>query len=375
MSTSWNLATAGLGRRLRWLRRYRWWALQLLVAVPGVVLVGHDPGASDSSHLAKLWHDSALFFLVLAVTLRVWRAPEEGTVEVLRFRLLHRKIAWRVFTVLMLAGTLALTGDRWFTWKGDGSTARDLSTAAVVLFWLAVTARLLEPLVWLLWPRELRRSVTVARLAEEAAKANARSRRNARTPVAPPVVFPDQGAFGRTHPSYRSHNREPSPAPRSVTARLAGDWGSTRGGRGGRSGSAGQRVSPPVLHWDGTRLAWSDNQGRTHMVPVEGRSALKGKVDRGVRPVAEMVWLLQSQAGRGPSSRLVLLDGDGFRFLVLHTNQRGYGPCADLAEAVGVPFAAYRIAGDEEAFRRLVDSLFPRRGRVVELRVAEPGGA
>ena len=362
MSTAWDLATTGLGRRLRFLHRYRWWALQLLVAVPGVVLLTRDTGASDSSHIAKLWHDSSLFFFALAATLRVWRAPEEGTADVLRFRLLHRKIAWRAFTVLLLAGALALTADRWFTWKGDDPTARTWSTVAVLLFWLAVAARLLDPLVWQLWPRELRRSVRLAELAEDAAKATAR---NAPRAVAPPMVFPDQGAFGRTHPSYQSRGGSPSPTPQSVAARSADSSLPAR--------SRGPRLSPPVLHWDGNRLAWSDSHGHTHMIPVEGRPPLKGKVDRSLRPVAEMVWLLRAGAGRGPSSLLVLLDDQGYRFLVLHTNQRSFGPCADLAEAVGLPFAAYRIAGDAETFRALFDSLFPRRGPVVELRAAEPG--
>ena len=364
MSTAWSLATTGLGRRLRYLRRYRWWALQVLVAVPGIVLVTHDTGAPDSSHVAKLWHDASLFFFVLAATLRVWRAPEEGTVEVLRFRLLHRKIAWRAFTVLLLAGALALTADRWFTWKGEDSTARGWSTVALVLFWLAVAARVLEPLVWLLWPKELRRSVRLARLAEDAAKITARHSPRA---VAPPTVFPDQGAFGRTHPTYQSHGGPPSPEPQSVTTRLADSSLSARSRR--------PRVSAPVLHWDGTRLAWTDGHGHTHMIPVEGRAALKGSVDRGLRPVAEMVWLLQVGARQGPSSLLVLLDDKGYRFLVLHANQRSFGPSADLAEAVGVPFAAYRIAGDAETFRTLLNSLFPHRGPVVELRAPETGRA
>ncbi|MFC1436780.1 hypothetical protein ABUW04_00785 [Streptacidiphilus sp. N1-10] len=362
MSTAWTLATTSLGRRLRFLRRYRWWALQLLVAVPGIVLVTHDTGTADSSHVAKLWHDAALFFFVLAATLRVWRAPEEGTAEMLRFRLLHRKVAWRAFTVLLLAGSLALAADRWCTWKGDGPAARGWSTAAWVLVWLAVAARLLEPLVWLLWPQELRRGVKLARLAEDAAKVTARHSTRA---AIPPTVFADQGAFGRTRASYQSHGGPPSPEPQSVPAQLAGTSYSARGRR--------LRASPPVLHWDGTRLAWSDAQGHTHMVPVAGRPALKGSVDRGVRPVAEMVWLLHTGARLGPSSLLVLLDDKGYRFLVLHTNQRSFGPCADLAEAVGVPFAAYRIAGDAQAFRTLLNSLFPHRGPVVELRAAEAG--
>jgi hypothetical protein len=362
MSTAWSLATTGVGRRLRFLRRYRWWALQLLVAVPGIVLFTRDTGGPESGHLAKLWHDSSLFFFVLAATLRVWRAPEEGTAEVLRLRVLHRKVGRRVFTVLLLAGTLALTADRWFIWKGDGPTARAWSTVAVLLFWLAVAARLLEPLVWLLWPRELRRSVRLARLAEDAARATVRRSPRA---VAPPTVFPDQGAFGRTRPAYQSHGGPPSSEPQSVTARPAGAPPSARG--------PGPRASSPVLHWDGLRLAWSDVRGRTHMIPVSGRPALKGGVDRGLRPVAEMVWLLHDGAKPGPSSRLVLLDDRGYRFLVLHTNRRSFGPFADLAEAVGVPFAAYRLTGDAETFRTLLDSLFPRRGPVVELRAAEPG--
>lgn len=366
MSSAWNLVGTGLGRRLRFLHRYRWWALHLLALVPGIVLATRDTGAPDSSHLAKLWHDSALFFLVLAVTLRVWRAPEEGTAEVLRFRQLHRKIAWRTFTVLMLAATAALTADRWFTWRGDGPSARDCSTLAVLLFWLAVAARLLEPLIWLLWPRELRRSVRLARLAEDAARATARSAAKA---PAPPTVFPDQGAFGRTRPSYQSFSRGPSLTPQSVTARSAAGPLAARG--------RGPRTSPPVLHWDGTRLAWSDARGHTHMIPIDGRPALKGDVDRQVRPVAQMVWLLHRWAGTGPRSgppsRLVLLDREGYRFLVLHTDQRSFGPFADFAEAVGVPFAAYRLACDAETFRTLFDALFPRRGRVVELRAAEPG--
>lgn len=364
MSTAWNLATTGLGRRLRFLRRYRWWALQLLAAVPGIVLLNHDTGVPDSSHLAKLWHDSSLFFFVLAATLRVWRAPEKETAEVLRFRQLHRKTAWRAFTVLILAGTLALTADRWFTWKGDDPTARTWSTLAVLLLWVAVAARLLEPLVWLLWPQELRGSVRLAELAEDAAKATAR---HAPRTLAPPTVYPDQGAFGRTHPTYQSRSNQPSPTPQSVTARVADSSFSAR--------SRSLRASPPVLHWDGLRLAWTDSHGRTHMIPVNGRPALKGSVDRTLRPVADMVWLLHDGARTGPSSLLVLLDDEGYRFLVLHTNQRSFGPSADLAEAVGVPFAAYRIACDAETFRTLLNSLFPHRGRVVELRAAEPGRA
>ncbi|WP_152626309.1 hypothetical protein [Streptacidiphilus carbonis] len=363
MSSAWSMATTSLGRRLRSVRRYRWWALQLLVAVPGVVLAIQDTGGPDSSHLAKLWHDASLFFFVLAVTLRAWRAPEEGTADVLRFRLLHRKVAWRAFAVLLLCACLALTADRWFTWRGDPPVARDWSTAAVLLLWLAVATRLVEPLVWLLWPLELRRSVRLAKLAEDAARAAARSSRRA---VAPPEIFPDQGAFGRTRATYQSHGGPPSHEPRSVAAGTADNAFSPRNRN--RNRNRDPRPAAPVLHWDGRRLAWTDTRGRTHTIPVQDRPALKGSVDRRVRPVTEMVWLLHTGARTGPAGRLVLLDDKGYRFLVLHSNRRSFGPCADLAEAVGVPFAAYRIGGDAQAFRTLLDSLFPPRGRVLELR-------
>ncbi|MFC1429344.1 hypothetical protein ACEZDB_01555 [Streptacidiphilus sp. N1-3] len=71
---------------------------------------------------------------------------------------------------------------------------------------------------------------------------------------APPTARPllvdaDQGAFGRPEPNYRAAAGEPIRQARSLHS------------------------TGCVLHWDGRRLAYSETpSGRTHMVPVSGRS-------------------------------------------------------------------------------------------------------
>ena len=51
MSNTWSMLAARFDRRWRRYRRHRWWLLQVLVAVPGVLLLAHRTGTPDSSPL------------------------------------------------------------------------------------------------------------------------------------------------------------------------------------------------------------------------------------------------------------------------------------------------------------------------------------
>ncbi|MEY9968639.1 hypothetical protein ABIA33_006723 [Streptacidiphilus sp. MAP12-16] len=339
MSNTWSVLAAGCERR--W-RRYRWWLLQVLVGVPGVVLLAHRTGTPDSGPLSKLWHDSSGVFFVLAATLRVWRAPEEGLPDPLRIRELHRKVFLRAGTVLLLGATLGLVADRYFTWQRHDPTARTASLCAVLLLFASPVPPLLDPLVWRLWPEPLRRSVRVARAAEETGKA---------FPFANPLSFdPDRGAFGRPKPVYEHPGGKPSRTACSTRAKNRR--------KPGRS----------TLHWDGRRLAVSDPKGHTSTIPIAGRPAPSGPSDPRLRPAAELVWL--SHGSRPYQSRgatLLLLDADGYRFLALTGMTFSANAAAQVARAAGLAFASYDLGYANETYSALLNRLFPRRGRVVTL--------
>ncbi|RAG87361.1 hypothetical protein DN069_02260 [Streptacidiphilus pinicola] len=105
-----GIAGMSLRGRLARVRRWRWRLAQLLVALPGVPLLGQDWGGAGpvNSDQQKFWHDGSAPFLVLAATLPLWRAPEEGLPDALRLRDLHRRVCRRASVLLLLGACGAL---------------------------------------------------------------------------------------------------------------------------------------------------------------------------------------------------------------------------------------------------------------------------
>ncbi|SEK49065.1 hypothetical protein [Streptacidiphilus jiangxiensis] len=345
MNGGFGVAATSLWGRVARVRRRRWRIAQLLVALPCVPLLAYDanshrPVATDAD---KFWHDASLPFLVLAVTLPLWRAPEEGLPDALRLRELHRRICRRAAVVLLLAASVTVSFDHWYTWHGNPAAANAAGTVGLDLLALApVVWLVLEPLLWTLWPAPVRRGVRVAQTAE--ALYRPRRRRSKSRSVIVPEPVPggitdfdaDQGASGRPRP----HLHEPARA-RSADRRTAPARGR-------------QRHQEAYLHWDGAALTVCDGRGRVRTVPLADTAHPGG--------VAELVWL-------SPRNQLLFLDRDGYRLgRTLGGLKTEPGTVSRVSVAAGLAFNAYQLSTWNETRAEQSALLFPRRPLLSRLR-------
>ena len=304
---------SALFRRWRGLGRARSWVLQGLLGLPGPVLLCL-PGQDATGRCL------GLAFIVLAGSLRCWRAPEEDLPDALRARELNRPICWRASALLLLAGLLLASVQ-------DGS-----STATTVLLVLSPLPRLLDPLTWRAWPLPLRQTARVAELLQD---------------------------ISRNQPTYR--NRLISGMPEPFLQQDAGPPSARACSTFGRKR---RRKGHTVIHWDGRRLTVTDQEGYVHAVSLVGRADVPAKPPvpgaGRIRPVAAMVWLTRGSTRSGVRSRttLLLLDAAGDRAVTVNDLRCLRENVAQVARAAGLPFTAYDLGFAGPRQEELAGALF-----------------
>ena len=310
-----------------------------VVALGGVLLIAVPPQSQ------RIWHDVGLSVLVFAVTLPVWRAPEEGLPVALRLRELHRRICRRCSTGLVLSGTLALIADRWLTARhtaGDAADARSIAVWGIVLACLGAVPLAAERLLWRLWPAQLRKAAKVAEVVDSISQKLYSVGRSGPAPNLEPVLVQPAGP-----PSAAACV---TPVPRS------------------------RRPRRSELRWDGHHLIVHSPQGDTYPVPVAGRAGdgALPHAPRGLRPVSRMVWCrhaaIRASGVSGVSGvsgkTLLLLDDAGYRCGVVTDLYCSQNDAARVARAAGVAFTVYDLGFAGYWFEELMTALFPRKGKV-----------
>lgn len=386
---------------LRWGRLSRL-AVQLVLVVVGFVVF--LPGTNDNlrAEIANLHVAGGLPIWLIAAMIPLWVAPERGAPEPLRFRRRHRRIAWRLAFLGLFAASLALLANAYWQWqtarawdadtvtRAEAFTA-DAHHAAVAGVWLVCLwplPGLVEPLVWLLWPASVHRAVRCARAAETLTNP-ARAAR--------PIGFdPDRGAAGRPGRPLFSAEPEtgsspgrgfspgpgagPEPEKRAVALSDIGlsvqPWPDRENLSSSGSMSGSQR-SDVQLSWNGFELTLVDRDRPPVPVPLAGRGQ-DPAYDRIRRPVAELVWFREGHVHRrsvpppwdGLDQCLVLLDADGFRVGTVSRVTDDWLSVAQVAEAAGVPFAAYDLGSQWDDTTSANERLFPRRGRQLRMYAA-----
>ncbi|QMU75463.1 hypothetical protein GXW83_06595 [Streptacidiphilus sp. PB12-B1b] len=309
---------------------------QLLVALPGVLLI-----AVPGSRL-KVCHDLGLTLLVAALSLPVWRAPEAGLPDPLRFRERHRRVFWRIGAVLLAAATLCLAVDRRFDGRHALGSAHAAADTGAALTCAALLVLLLERQVWRLWPGQLRRAAATAEVL----------RRISRRSLAAggPMVT------GLPEPELRQPAGEPSPTPCTT-------YGRKRRHRVDRS-----RPGMTVLRWDGRNLTLN-NTGVPVPLPM-GRPGEAPQADWAqVSPVAEVVWVghrALPEYGQTKAT-LLLLDAEGRRSVHMSHVRFDRLSAAEVSAAAGIPFTAYDLTFAASWYDELVDALFPKARKSLDL--------
>jgi len=384
VSSVWQIFNAQLQRRRR-----RWAWVQRWLPVPTLGAVGAVVGSVAAHHGFSV--DAALPLWVLAGSWPVWRAPEEGAADALRFRLRVRRIGWRASVTVVLAFTVT----------------RASGVSADWVLALAPIPALLEPLLWPLWPRSLRRAVRSAQVYEELVEAkfaqgrnrqsrNGRSRRRSwwiRRPYvggrvgAVSVGFdPDRGVCGRPLPVESSEPEpEPEPEPESEPEPGAGGRAPVRATPVRqllylwREEETGPRIERWLRYasvsWSGRELLVTDGRQRLVRAGLAGRPKSEyprpGERVLPHRPV-ELVWLTERRVDAARTyleSWVLLLDAEGRRLLTLPAVGLRQSDVGAVAHAAGLRFAAYELAlGGWEGPRPLSSRLFPKRRGHIRLR-------
>lgn len=368
MSSPWKIFTARLQRRRR-----RWARVQRWLPVPALGALGAVAGAVAAHTGFSV--DAALPLWVLAGSWPVWRAPEEGAADALRFRLRIRRIGWRASVTVVLAF----------------SVTRASGVSADWILALAPAPALLEPLLWPLWPRGLRRAVRSAQVYEElveAKLAQARKRRGLRRLVrsrqlvlggrvhALAVGFdPDRGSCGRPEPvasSEPEHGRPGSdggaPLRATPVRELLYQW---------REEESGPRLERWLRYasvsWSGRELLVTDGRQRRVRAGLAGRPEQTRPGER-VLPhcPVELVWLTEKRVDAVSTyveSQVLLLDAEGRRLLTFPGLGLRQGDVGAVAHAARLRFAAYELAlSGWEGPRPLSSRLFPKRRGHIRLR-------
>lgn len=405
----------GVVRIPRFVRRSHpatWWRRLTVLAISVAGLVVFLPATNDSldADIANLHFGEGVVIWAFAAMIPFWAAPEAGLPQMLRYRSLHRRVAWRLSVLVLFASSWGLLGNAYWTWRAgrtdylhhsglidtyDGH-AHACAIAGLWVLCLSPLPVLLDPLVWrLVMPETLRRGLRCARVARAMAS---------RTRGAPPGFDPDRGAAGRPSGASRQDPaRPPDPGPRTVS--LTGNawrhgarpkvelcWDGTeltllRGPKRPDSTShvskaadakaRGPKAPPvviPLARGGWTARAGSD-AGTVRGGGDQGRGG-RGRGSRIRRPVAEIVWYVERHntvraAPAQWSTRdvsLVLLDERGFTVGSVRRVRDDWSVIASVVRAAGVAFTAYDLGSsprDDEP--RLGPLLFPRRGRQVRL--------
>ena len=322
-----------LARRWRRFARLRRRLSQGALAVAALLLIAIPPSSE------KIWHDVGLSVLVFAITLPVWRAPEEGLPALVHLRELHRRICWRVSAGLVLTGTLALIANRWLVHQhtpGDAADARTVATWGTVLACLSLAPLLAERPLWRLWPEPMRREAAVGEAMTKLSRARYVSRRPVVAGLPEPVEHTPAGptsAAACATPMPRHPNRQHT-----------------------------------MLRWDGHRLSVSDVQGASHPIPVAGREGEdQPRYDRRLRPVSEIVWVNHAVGDDNSDGTMLLIDTEGHRCGILTALPFRRNDAAWVARSAGVAFTVYDLTFAGISYEELMNALYPTRGSVFKL--------
>lgn len=352
-----------------WLIRLRRWLVPLALAGSGFVVIAATQTGTDAD-VENMWLPLALALMACAATAWVWRRAEGGGFEALRWRRLHRRVLWRAAALSLLGGLAALWLVAFWNWRADNALGGlDLPTwdadnghAAFfrgVSAWLSAAAPALflaEPFVWRLWPRSLRQAVRRARTAEVLAN------RRYGTHL---MVDPALGAAGRPEPTLAVKAGASSPLPHAAMphGRQPADWTRTE---------ASEWWQHAKLAWDGSALVVTNGQRISWTFPALITSADAGSADgSGPDRVAELVWFTEETASWGvltwQREQVLLLDEDGRRIAELPAAGLALEAVARIAEAAGLPFAAYDLGSARRDERPAHPMLFPRTRRTVKV--------
>ena len=361
-------------RLRRWLR----WLVPLALGVSGFVVLAATQSGADAD-VENLWLPVALALMAAGATAWVWRAAEGGGFEALRWRRLHRRTVWRVAAASLLGGLAGLWMVAFWDWRADLALERldmpvwDADNGRAGFFravsaWLSAAAPalvLVEPFVWRLYPRGLRQAVRRAKIAEGLAERRYGTRL---------TIDPALGAAGRPEPVLATQRGEPGPRPHAIRphGRHPADW---------PRAAAAAWWNHGRLAWDGSALVVTDGAQGSWTFPVATTPADRPGEDKddhsaaqrveGMERVEEMVWYEEIALTRRVSSwqheQVLLLDeagrciaevpGAGFTALAV----------AGIAEAAGLPFAAYDLGTVRRDERPAHPLLFPRTGRTVKV--------
>lgn len=354
--------------RLR-LIRLRRWLVPLALVGSGFAVIAATQTGTDAD-VENLWLPLALALMTCGVTAWVWRRAEGGGFEALRWRRLHRRVLWRAATLSLLGGLAALWLVAFWNWRADNALGGfDLSTwdgdnghAAFfrgVSAWLSAVAPALflaEPIVWRLWPRSLRQAVRRAKTAEVLAN------RRYGTHL---MVDPALGAAGRPEPTLAVKAGAPSRLPRAATphGRQPADW---------TTAEASEWWQHAELAWDGSALVVTDGQRNARTFPALTTPVDAGSDDgSGPGRVAELVWFTEETASWNiltwQREQVLLLDEGGRRIAELPAAGLTAEAVARIAEAAGLPFAAYDLGSARRDERPAHPMLFPRTRRTVKV--------
>lgn len=359
------------GLRRTPLGRLRRWSLSLVPIICAVVIISATQSGGNVD-VENLWASAAFLLFAAGATAFVWRRVRNDDFEALRWRRLHRRVFWRAAVLTLLAGLVCLGLVAFWQWRADDSLgtfqlptwAADEGHAAFfrgLATWLpaaVVPIVFVEPLVWRLWPRLVRSAVRRARVAKIL---SADRRYSTRLDLDPGL-----GAAGRPRAVGSAPSGEPDGQPHRITPHGSRpmDWPRT---------ATDAWWHNAAIAWDGSALTLTDGQSRTYVFSVARPGSVAPEGRR--RPVAELVWFSEDLSPLyryGSTTRrhvrcVLLLDVNGRR--VAELPAAGFAPhdVARVAQAAGLPFAAYdlgSVGGDERAANPL---LFPGRRRAVKI--------
>jgi len=354
--------------RLR-LIRLRHWLLPLALVVGGFVLIAATQSGSDAD-VENLWLPLALALMAGGATAWVWRRAEGGGFEALRWRRLHRRVFWRTAALSLLGGLAALWLVAFWQWRADTTpggfeqSAWDSDNGHAAFFgsvsaWLSAAAPALfvvEPFAWRLWPRSLRQAVRRAKTAEILAK-----RRYGTQLILDSVL----GAAGRPEATLTVKRGEPSPRAHAITphGRQPADW---------PRAAARDWWRHAKLAWDGSALQVADGQLSSWTFPVVTTPTDEGSEGAGgIDRVAELVWFTEDvrswRVATWQHEQILLLDRGGRRIAELPVAGFTAKATAAIAEAAGLPFAAYDLGSVRRDESPAHPMLFPRTRRTVKV--------
>jgi hypothetical protein len=329
--------------------------VSLAVVVIGfAVLLPAVSGGYDAA--GSLRFASALLIWLLAVSWPLWRAPERALAEPLRLRLRHRLVMRRLALLALIAADGGFIADSYWRWRrtdhvnGPGHYGDPTELHLDHLAHLAVTTGLalllacvllvaLEPLLWLLWPAAIRRSVRQAEAAE--ALQDPLRFRYVRADIAAIQRFdPERGWLGR--PGALAE----VPAGPAETAPLT-----IRAARLAYLPKAIIDRPDCAITWDGEALVLTDRRKRSVRVTAG--------------EISELVEVNEDYGRDRQLSDVLALDESG-RYLVRlapHEARFARKDLVALAKASGLPLAVYDLGYCYKDFGsdlpRLAPRLFP----------------